>query len=286
MQFRIGGMTVFVICFIALLVHQISPVYQDKFKYVKEQYHLVPILCFHDVDGPGPYALSRYELRYYLEAIKQSGVTVVSLKKLLHHAKTGRLFDKPTITITIDDNYKNIVRVAAPLLREYNYPATFFFYTNAISRYASVGTSWMDLNRLFKEGFEIQNHSHTHSMFHKKRPGESEASYNKRLYREIVMSRNILEKNIKGLGIYAFAYPMGYSSKRLHNEILGHGYEVTLTTDAKPVNLSRKFNGVFHRYTIQKRFVKNPEKMFRLQLQYANRIYKSVGKSSLSHSVK
>ncbi len=239
------------------------------------KHHLVPILCFHNLDGKGVYSISRHRFRRYLETIKQEGIQVVPLKTVLEHSRKNRLFRKPTMAITIDDDFKNIVRVAAPLLREYGYPATLFVYTKDISRSPRGGMSWDDLRRLHAEGFDIQNHSHTHTRFHHPRNEEPMDDYRNRLRKEIEESRTVLQKNIPGLKIYAFAYPMGYYSEYLRNRLFESGHKLLLTVDANPVNISKPFTGTFDRYTIQrKKYIRSPEAMFRLQLSYAKRIYK------------
>ena len=190
-------------------------------------------------------------------------------------ARTNRLLRAPSVVITIDDDYENIARVAAPMLREFNYPATFFFYIQDIEENPRYGTSWDDLRRLHAEGFDIQNHSYSHTAFHHALPGETAAMYEARVDREIVLSKQIFESKIPDLDVYAFAYPMGYYSPPLRARLMHAGYEILLTTDARPVDLSRPFDPTFHRYTIQKYFVRDPEAMFRLQLRYATRPYEA-----------
>lgn len=237
------------------------------------RYHKVPILLFHDLDAPGPYAVSRHEFRRYMEAIRDSGIRVISLKQLYEQARNNQLMSEPSIVITIDDDFKNIVRVAAPILREFHYPATIFIYTQGISKYPRFGMSWEDLRRLREEGFEIQNHSWSHSKFHVPRKGESREGYLRRVEKEIVQSREVLKKNLPGLDAYAFAYPMGYYSDFLRDRLFEEGYRLLVTTDAHPVDLTEPFTGTFHRYTIQKFFVKDPEEMFQRQLYYAKLRY-------------
>lgn len=263
---------------ILLLAFTIHPKYRDvqnPASAVKPssvaRYYLAPILCFHNLDGKGPYSTSRQEFRYYMEQIREAGIQVIALRKLLEHAQKNQLLQQPSIVITIDDDYTNIVRVAAPILREYRYPATIFAYIQNIHKNPQRGMSWEDLNRLHSEGFEIQNHSYSHTAFHLPLLTESSTRYEKRVEREILLSRDILEKNMPGNKIYAFAYPMGYHSTHLEKKLLGAGYDLLLTTDAHPVDLRKVFTGVFDRYTIQKKYVKNPQAMFRRQLSYAKK---------------
>ena len=243
----------------------------------RADYHLVPILCFHNLDGKGVYSISRQTFRKQLERIRAENIQVVPLRTVLEKARRGEMMKRPSIAITIDDDFPNIVRVAAPLLREFRFPATFFVYIKNISRNPREGLSWEDLRRLHAEGFDIQNHSYTHTRFHIPRRGENLLNYAGRVHRETLLSRELLERNIPGLKIYSFAYPMGYFTPDLNRQLLSQGYDLVLTTDAYPVDRSRKFTGVFHRYTIQKKkYIKNPEALFRLQLSYAKQKYKPV----------
>lgn len=216
------------------------------------QYHLVPVLCFHNLDGAGQYSIARSEFRRQMEILRTEGVDVISLRTLHEHARINLPFKRPSIVLTIDDDYTNIVRLAAPVLREFRYPATFFVYTQAINSSPQAGLSWEDLRRINQEGFDIQNHSYSHTAFHNPAPGESEPDYAARVYREIGLSRDILIKNIPGIDVFAFAYPMGYYSDGLREELMRTGYEVLLTTDARAVNVKQPFNGTFDRFTIQR----------------------------------
>ncbi|MEQ9363140.1 MAG: polysaccharide deacetylase family protein, partial [Leptospirales bacterium] len=198
------------------------------------RYNLVPILCFHNVDGKGPYSVSQAKFRRYLRQIREAGIRVIPLRALHAAARENRLFTEPSLVITIDDDYKNIVRVAAPILREFRYPATFFFYTADILADPRWGTSWEDLRRLHSEGFDIQNHSYSHTVFHVRLPGESRGEYDARLHREIYTSREILQKELPEARLYAFAYPMGYFSDHLRERLTEAGYELLLTTDSRP----------------------------------------------------
>ena len=245
------------------------------------RHHLVPILCFHNVDGHGIYSISRQSFRDHLEQIRKAGILVVPMRTLYRHAVANRLMPQPSAVITIDDDYANIVRVAAPILREYGYPATFFVYTKEIATDPRQGMSWDDLNRLRSEGFDVQNHSYSHTRFHEPNPGESPAAYEDRIRVEIVESRRHLREKLPGADIYAFAYPMGYYSNAVRDRLFQNGYRLLLTTDASPVDLTKPFDGTLHRYTIQKPgHLINPDEIFRLHLGYARRVHPSVSAAS------
>lgn len=232
-------------------------------------YYRVPVLLFHNLDGSGKYSISRHRFRAYLEEIRKNRIQVVSLKELEEHAKNGELFLKPTMVITIDDDYENIARVAVPMLREYRFPATIFVYTKDINTHPVGGMSWEDLQRLKREGFDIQNHSHSHSKFDEPRSGETEEHYEKRLDKEFYYSKNRLEEKLGEHSIYAFAYPMGYYNGRLIQWARDSGHRLLLTTDAKPVDLTEPFTGIFHRYTIEEWSEEESNRRFAGQISIA-----------------
>ena len=61
-----------------------------------------------------------------------------------------RLFGEPQVAITFDDGYADNVRVAAPLLRLYGIPATFFIATGYVGR--DIEYWWDELERIVLEG--------------------------------------------------------------------------------------------------------------------------------------
>ncbi len=232
------------------------------------RYPRIPILLFHDIDGKGPYAISRHEFRRYLDIIRDEQIQIIPLRTLHEMMKKKIPADRPSMVITIDDDYKNIVRVAAPMLREYGYPATFFVYTQNITDHPRQGMAWEDLRRLQREGFDIQNHSHTHTVFHVPRKNESAESYAARVDKEILYSKRLLEGKL-GHKIWSFAYPMGFHSPYLEKRLKEEGYELLLTTNANPPDISKPYDGVLDRFTIQKG--KDPFGLFYRQIAIARR---------------
>ncbi len=215
------------------------------------QYNRVPILCFHDLNGRGRYSLSSATFRHFMRRLRDENVSVIPLAEVVDRQKNKKLLSRPAVAITVDDDYEGAVRIAAPILREFAYPATFFVYTGGIHTDPAEGMAWDDLNRLLKEGFDVQNHSHTHTAFHVPRAGETPAAYERRLSIEIEESRTILEKNLMGHKIRFFAYPMGYHNAALRSRVFQAGYELVVTTDARPVDLTKPFTGSFDRRTIE-----------------------------------
>lgn len=259
----------FILCIAGYFALPLLTRKEDQTK--KATFHLVPVLCFHDLDGAGPYSLTRKEFRAAMEMLTAENIRVIPLQTALAAAKANELMTEPSMVITVDDDYKNSVRVAAPILREFSFPATFFVYVADIHTRPQSGFSYDDLIRLRNEGFEIQNHSYSHRVFHHPADGESSSQYSKRIEREIYTSKIELERRIPGLKIYSFAYPMGFYSEELQSKLFANGYELLLTTDGRPINLTKKFNGVFHRITLQRRAGLTPQSVMKKQIEIAKR---------------
>lgn len=98
--------------------------------------------------------------------------TVVPLGTLLERLARGEDISCHLV-ITFDDGYKDNIKTAAPVLRQFGLPATFFIATNFISsRYVpwwdaeySITPEWMtweDVRSLRAQGFELGAHTQNH----------------------------------------------------------------------------------------------------------------------------
>lgn len=74
------------------------------------------------------------------------------------------------VVLTFDDAVKSQVTVVAPLLRKLGFHATFFI-TQAWMSDRDHFMSWEDVAELHRQGFEIGNHSWTHSGFNSRKQG-------------------------------------------------------------------------------------------------------------------
>jgi peptidoglycan/xylan/chitin deacetylase (PgdA/CDA1 family) len=69
-----------------------------------------------------------------------------------------------TVVLTFDDAVKSQLEVVAPLLKQYGFGATFFI-SHAWMEDAAHFMSWEEVAKLHQMGFEIGNHTWTHSGF-------------------------------------------------------------------------------------------------------------------------
>ena len=112
------------------------------------------------------------------------------------------------LSITFDDGYKNHYGTVAPLLKKYNFTATFFIPT---SHYKS-DYNWLmnksDIEELIILGHEIGSHSISH-------PYLTNLS-NDELSKEVSGSKKILEEDFS-ISIKSFAFPYSdYNNKVLN----------------------------------------------------------------------
>ncbi len=198
------------------------------------------------------------EMKY----IHDNGYHVVSLADLLRFLKHEITLPPGSVVITIDDGYKSAIVYAAPILKKYGYPWTFFIYPEFITTSESTGAaSWNDLLELQKEGVDIESHSMTHphlqrhkqqikNVWHNLTPEE----YDAWLTNETAGSKAVLEQRL-GKPITAFAYPFGDYNPEVKAKVIAAGYKAILTVAGNPVHSTTDPLSI-GRYTITQSEVK------------------------------
>ncbi len=151
------------------------------------------------------------EMKY----LKDNGFTVISPADLVRLIESGATSTQKYIIITFDDGYLSNYINAAPILEKYNLHATFFIYSDAISKF-SVSMTWDNLKDLLSKGNTIGGHTKSH-------PQLTKIKNEKILEYEILGNKKVLEENL-GTKIDFFAYPYGLRNPLIIQKVKDAGY--------------------------------------------------------------
>jgi hypothetical protein len=143
-------------------------------------------LCCRTGDNGGPIAKERWEFfaKLWVEPYERF-LPEWTYVALFEESVVGYLTGCP-------DSRKFARTKAYPLLKELNFTATLFVYTDYLSA-GSSAFSWADLKKLADEGFDVQAHSKSHGDM-VRAAGEPANEYDRRLETELVQPRALFQK--------------------------------------------------------------------------------------------
>ena len=199
------------------------------------------------------------EMKY----IHDNGYNVISMDQMIKFIKHEGTVPPRAVCITIDDGYKSAIVYAAPILKQYGYPWTFFIYPDFVTVGEGSGAvSWNDLLELQKEGVDIECHSMTHPILKSKRQkykgsfqNLSPDQYADFLKTETAGAKAILEQHL-GTPVTRFAYPYGEYNTQVEQAVVDAGFEAIFTVADNPVHSTTSLHSI-GRYTITQGVEKN-----------------------------
>ncbi len=104
----------------------------------------------------------------FLQRLEELGVKVTTLSESIEARfgdGAGEGAKKPfPVALTFDDASREHWTIAAPMLAEYGFPATFNLITGAIGHWPNA-LVWDDVRGLVRAGFDITTHTRTHTPF-------------------------------------------------------------------------------------------------------------------------
>ena len=135
---------------------------------------------------------------------------VIPLAEMVDRLERGQPLSG-TLAVTFDDGYRDNYQFAAPVLRAYGLPATFFVVSDFIESDTVASwdrecippppwMSWEEVRGLHAQGFEIGGHTRTHANLGEVAGAKAEW--------EIASCRRELENRL-GTTVRLFAYPYG-----------------------------------------------------------------------------
>ena len=182
----------------------------------------VPILVYHRVlekpEGPPLTVMSTRLFRAQMAWLAENGYQPVTLRRV-YDAWTGEGMLPPRpVVLTFDDGYADQVRNAAPVLREYGWPAELGLVSTALylgdDPPATSLTPEM-VQGLLDEGWGLESHSVDHL--------DLTRLWGEELRHELVDSRADLE-DLFGVEVDFFCFPGGIYDKRVKLAVRRAGY--------------------------------------------------------------
>lgn len=210
----------------------------------------VAILGYHDVRdrGGSPMLIAGSKFREQMQAIKDSQIPVITLNDVLAWKRGEKNVPQESIVITFDDGWEGVYTYAYPVLKEFGFPFTVFFY----KKYVNIGgrsMSWDQIKEMMQHGCEIGSHSVSHESLKKKVKAKmTDADHQQWILSELKDSREFLEQNLK-TKVRSFAYPYGVFDDAIMETGLQIGYESLVTVNGQKVNWETP-NGKLGRYII------------------------------------
>lgn len=207
----------------------------------------VVVLCYHRLEGKagGPYSIEPALFEKHMQELKDKGIAVISMADFIAWRKGEKNIPPKSALITIDDGYTCGLSVGVPILKKFDYPATFFVYLDFINK-GGKSMSWAQLGELRDMGYDIGSHSVTHLNFNGAKPAKLKfTSKDEWLADEIIRSKQVIEEQL-GIRVLSIAYPFGNHNPKVRELVQQAGYELAFTTygqrighDAMPHGIGR-----------------------------------------------
>src|SRR5882724_3421872 len=190
-------------------------------------YQLVPVLVYHNISAQekGRLSIAARTFDAQLRQLHAEGFQALRLTDFLAFTAGRRQLPRKSVLLTFDDGYRSFIQYARPILKDYGFGATLFVYSDFLGGGSAL--SWQDLRTLTEQGYDVQAHSKSHGNLRRKE-GESEAAYAKRIEAELAFPQTLFTKNL-GRPSGALAYPYGEVDDELIPFVAKYGYGVAFT---------------------------------------------------------
>lgn len=191
----------------------------------------IPILMYHSVarqpnDATRGLSVAPEAFTEQMEVVRALGCTPLTTARLAWHWRhPGRPLPARPVLITFDDGYAGVHRHALPVLARHGFVSTLFVTTGWLRGQYDTGggldtmLDWDQVRELAAAGAEVGGHSHTHPQLDQL--GDEALRF------ELARCREILTAEL-GAPPESFAYPYGYSSRRVRGEVRGAGFGQSL----------------------------------------------------------
>lgn len=187
----------------------------------------VPILMYHHVGDPPAGAdklrqgltVSGADFTAQMDYLRQGGYQPVSMRQLFEALYYGVPLPAKPVLLTLDDGYLDNYTVAAPILEQYGFTATFYIISGMVGQPEYM--SWEQVLDLERRGMEIGSHTVSHPDLSTLAAADLAA--------EVGNSAATLEGYL-GHPVYWFCYPAGRFNVGVIEALKSAGYLLATTT--------------------------------------------------------
>ncbi|MFF3908964.1 polysaccharide deacetylase family protein [Streptomyces sp. NPDC001848] len=190
----------------------------------------VPILMYHSVatapnEATRALSVAPEAFREQMALLADLKFTPVTTADLGRSWRAGAPLPERPVLITFDDGYEGVHRHALPVLARHGFASTLFVSTGWIRGTHDMGggldtmLDWDQVRELAGAGVEIGGHSHTHPQLDQLADDE--------LWFELLRCKEIVAGEL-GARPVSFAYPYGYSSRRVRRTVREAGFTQSL----------------------------------------------------------
>ena len=196
----------------------------------------LPILMYHSVatepnDATRTLSVTPEAFAEQMALLAERGFTPINTADLAARWRSGRPLPARPLLITFDDGYEGVHRHASPVLAKHGFPATLFVSTGWLRGPYDTGggldtmLDWDQVRELAGSGVEIGGHSHTHP--------ELDQLDDDALRFELTRCREIVAEQLDAVPS-SFAYPYGYSDRRVRAAVRAAGFAQALAVGNGP----------------------------------------------------
>lgn len=207
------------------------------------------VLMWHDVVAKRKevwFDTTTAELEGQFRAMKQAGLTPVTLDHLADHLEKGTPIARGAVVLTFDDNNVGLYRYLWPLLKRYRWPAVLFVHTDYVGKPTSKEhCTWAQLKEMEQSGL-VKVYPHTAS-----HPADLRKLSDKQLAKEMLAPRLLMEKQLGGSRAHV-SYSNGFYNERVAQAAAKAGYRLGITEDWGAAENSRNLL-MLRRYSMHKR---------------------------------
>ncbi|MEU6984447.1 polysaccharide deacetylase family protein [Streptomyces sp. NPDC046324] len=160
-----------------------------------------------------------------MAVVAARGFTALTTAELAEAWRTGGSLPARPVLITFDDGYEGVHRHALPVLAKHGFASTLFVSTGWLRGAHDEGGAldtmldWDQVRELAAAGTEIGGHTHTHPQL--------DQVDERRLWYETLRCKELVREEL-GRAPMSFAYPYGYSDRRVRRTVRAAGYAQAL----------------------------------------------------------